>query len=312
MAKKVLKEIQIIKEALVFPIDYTFQKSISYSQTLAYNTCPHQWALSYVKGLQIYKPTIHMSFGTAVHEVIQEWLTVLYDDTVTKAMNMDLSKLLLERMQAIYIQEKEKYGEHFSTSEELAEFHKDGVAILNFIRRNRTDYFSTKSTYLVGVEIPLVHPIANNVFFKGYIDLILYDKQDDKYTILDIKTSTSGWSAYAKKDDKKLAQLLLYKEFLAKQFKIDIKKIEVKYFIVKRKVPDDPDYPVMAWRVQEFSPPSGTAKRNQATAALDVFIKDAFDENGKYNQKEYTPSPSQSNCRFCNYKGTEHCNVGFL
>jgi len=312
MAKKVLKQIQLIREGSSPKLDYTFQKSISYSQTLSYNTCPFQWSLSYVKGLQIYKPSIHTSFGTSFHEVLQEWLTVLYEESATKAMDMNLEKLLLDKMQTIYAQEKEKLGEHFSTPEQLSEFLQDGIAILRYIKQKRTKFFSTKSTRLVGVEIPIVHSIANNVFFKGFIDLILYDTQEDIYTIVDIKTSTSGWSAYAKKDDKKLAQLLLYKEFLSKQFNIDIKKIEVKYFIVKRKVPDDPDYPAMGRRVQEFVPPSGPIKRKQAVMALDIFIKDAFDENGKYNQKDYEQVPSKSNCMFCNYKATEHCSVGFL
>lgn len=313
MAKKVLKEVQLIQKGTSNPeIDYTFQKSISYSQTLSYNTCPHQWSLNYVKGLQESKPSIHTVFGTAFHEVLQEWLTVMYGDTVVKAMDMDLESLLLEKMQTIYFQEKEKYGEHFSTSQQLSEFLHDGVEILKYIKRKRTEFFSTKYISLVGVEIPLVHSIANNVFFKGYIDIVLYDSQDDKYIIVDIKTSTSGWNEYAKKDDKKLAQLLLYKEFLSKQFNIDIKKIEVKYFIVKRKVPEDPDYPAMGRRVQEFSPPSGPIKRKQATTALSTFIEDAFDETGQYIQKEYAQTPSKSNCMFCNYKGTEHCDVGFL
>lgn len=165
---------------------------------------------------------------------------------------------------------------------------------------------------LVGVEIPLVHKLAENIFFKGYIDIVLYDEQDDRYIILDIKTSTSGWSDYAKKDDKKLAQLLLYKEFLAKQFNLDVDKVDVKYFIVKRKVPDDPMYPAMGRRIQEFVPPSGKIKRGQATSALSKFIEDAFDEQGQYIRKDYEQRPSKSNCMFCNYKGTEHCKVGFL
>ncbi len=312
MAKKQIKQVQLIKEATPVAIDYDTQKSISYSQTLSYNTCPHQWALSYVKGLQVYKPSIHTVFGTALHEVVQEWLTELYDGTVKKATEMDLGALLQDKLFTIYAKEKEKYGEHFTSSEELSEFHSDGVEILKYVVKKRSSFFSTKHLRLVGVEIPLVHEIGTNIFFKGYIDLVLYDEQDDKYIVLDIKTSTSGWNEYAKKDDKKLAQLLLYKEFLAKQFNLDVDKIDVKYFIVKRKVPDDPMYPAMGRRVQEFAPPSGKIKRAQATTALAKFIEDAFDKQGQYIDKEYEQRPSKSNCRFCSYVGTEHCHAGVL
>lgn len=311
MAKKLIKEVELVKQFNYPTIDYTYQKSISYSQTLSYNTCPHQWALSYVKGLQVYKPSIHTVFGTALHEVVQEWLTELYEGSVKKATEMNLGVLLEEKLYTIYAQEKEKYGEHFSSSAELSEFHNDGVEILKYIKKKRSAYFGTKYLKLVGVEIPLLYQLADNIFFKGYIDIVLYDVQDNRYIIFDIKTSTSGWSEYAKKDDKKIAQLLLYKEFLAKQFSIDVEKVDVKYFIVKRKVPDDPMYPSMGRRIQEFIPPSGKIKRGQATNALSKFIEDAFDKEGKYVDKDYEQRPSKSNCMFCNYRGTEHCKVGF-
>jgi len=188
MAKKILKQISLIRDFCNPVIDYSTSKSISYSQTLSYNTCPHQWALKYVKGLQEYKPSIHTVFGTALHEVMQEWLTELYEGTVKKATEMDLGQLLHEKLFSIYAQEKEKYGQHFSTSEQLSEFHNDGVEILKYVRKKRSSYFGTKYYKLVGVEIPLIHKIADNVFFKGYIDIVLYDEQDDKYIILDIKT----------------------------------------------------------------------------------------------------------------------------
>lgn len=311
MAKKFPKHLQIFRDFEPKVINYEIEKSISYSQTLAYNTCPHQWALSYVKRLQEYKPTIHTVFGTAFHETLQEWLTQLYEGTVKQAMEMDLDALLLSKMQTVYAAEKERYGEHFSSSKELSEFHNDGVEILKYIKKKRSSFFGTKYIKLVGVEIPLVHQIYNNVFFKGYIDLLLYDEQDDRYIIFDIKTSTSGWNQYAKKDDKKLAQLLLYKEFLAKQFQIDVEKVDVKYFIVKRKVPADPEYPAMGKRVQEFVPPSGKIKRGQASTALAKFIQDAFDEKGQYIDKEYEKVPSKSNCNFCPYRGTQHCTASF-
>jgi len=310
MAKKTIKQVELIKGHITPAIDYANQKSISYSQTLSYSTCPHQWSLSYIKKLKIQKPSIHLIFGTALHEVMQAWLTELYDGMVKKSNEMDLAGMLYDRLFDLYTQEKDNYGQHFSSSEQLSEFLSDGTEILEYVRKKRSSYFGTKYYKLVGVEIPLIHKIANNVFFKGFIDIVLYDQQEDKYIILDIKTSTSGWNEYAKKDDKKLAQLLLYKEFLARQFNLDVDKVNVKYFIVKRKVPADPDYPAMGRRVQEFAPPSGKIKRGQATTALTKFIEDAFDSDGKYIDKEYDKKPSKSNCMFCDFKGTEHCHAG--
>lgn len=312
MAKKVLKQVRLITDFKTPTVDHTFQKSISYSQTLVYNTCPHQWAVKYVKGIREYKPSIHTVFGTALHEVLQEWLTELYQGTVKASNEMDLDNLLLTKMQTIYKAEKDKTGDHFTTPELLQEFYTDGVQIIKYVKSKRTTWFGTKHYKLVGVEIPLIYPLSENILFKGFIDIVMYDEQEDKYIILDIKTSTSGWSSYAKKDDKKLAQLLLYKEFFAKQFGVDVEKVDVKYFIVKRKVPADPEYPAMGRRVQEFIPPSGKIKRGQALTALNKFIADSFSTTGTYNEKDYEKTPSKSNCMFCEFKGTEHCDVGVL
>ena len=44
------------------------------------------------------------------------------------------------------------------------------------------------------------------------------DTELDKIYIYDIKTSTRGWNDTEKKDDSKIAQILLYKEYFSKQF----------------------------------------------------------------------------------------------
>ena len=51
-----------------------------------------------------------------------------------------------------------------------------------------------------------------------------------------LKTSTMGWNKWQKKDENKTQQLLLYKQFYSKMYNHPIEKIEVEYFIVKRKL----------------------------------------------------------------------------
>ena len=84
MAKKpqILREIQN-KE--LPKVNYAYQKTISYSQMSMYRSCPHKWALQYKEGLYDNTPSIHFTFGTSMHEVIQDWLTVLYEESGAKA-----------------------------------------------------------------------------------------------------------------------------------------------------------------------------------------------------------------------------------
>ena len=111
-----------------------------------------------------------------------------------------------------------------------------------------------------------------------------------------------------KKDENKTQQLLLYKQFYSKQYNHPIDKIEVEYFIVKRKLWENAMFPQK--RVQKFSPASGTVSMNKVAKGLDTFLDLAFDENGEQVSENITATPSKKACRWCEFKKTEHCSVG--
>ena len=283
-------------------------KHISYSQLNSFANCQKQWYLQYVKKLAPYEGSIHAMFGTAMHETIQTWLETLYHDKVKTANEMDLNALLYENMVKAYKSTKAQNSfQEFPSLEEMNMFYLDGKHILNFLKKKRGGYFSTKGTYLAGVETLLYQELRPGVQFKGFIDLVFYSEVLDEWTIIDIKTSTSGWNDYAKKDDNKIAQILLYKEFFSKQFDIPIDKINVEYFILKRKVPKDAEFAAMERRVQQFRPPSGKIKRGQAVSLMDNFVETAVDMDGEYIDKEYPTSPSKSACMFCSFKKMRIC-----
>lgn len=283
-------------------------KHISYSQLNSFANCQKQWYLQYVKKLAPYEGSIHAMFGTAMHETIQTWLTTLYYDKVKTANEMDLDALLYENMVKAYKSTKAQNSfQEFTSLEEMNMFYLDGKHILNFLKKKRGGYFSTKGTYLAGVETLLYQELRPGVQFKGFIDLVFYSEVLDEWTIIDIKTSTSGWNDWAKKDDNKIAQILLYKEFFSKQFDIPIDKINVEYFILKRKVPKDAEFAAMERRVQQFRPPSGKIKRGQAVSLMNNFVETAVDMDGEYIDKDYPTSPSKSACMFCSFKKMRIC-----
>jgi hypothetical protein len=283
-------------------------KHISYSQLNSFANCQKQWYLQYVKKLAPYEGSIHAMFGTAMHETIQTWLTTLYYDKVKTANEMDLDALLYENMVKAYKSTKAQNSfQEFTSLEEMNMFYLDGKHILNFLKKKRGGYFSTKGTYLAGVETLLYQELRPGVQFKGFIDLVFYSEVLDEWTIIDIKTSTSGWNDYAKKDDNKIAQILLYKEFFSQQFNIPIDKINVEYFILKRKVPKDAEFAAMERRVQQFRPPSGKIKRGQAVSLMNNFVETAVDMDGEYIDKDYPTSPSKSACMFCAFKKMRIC-----
>ena len=300
-AKKKLSEIELkIKNYQAPEINPAFHKTVSYSQFSMWDSCPHKWYLTYVENKQPYQASIHTVFGTAFHETLQDYITVMYNESGAAADRMDLIALFQERFREVYAKEYKKAGAHFSNAEEMGEFFDDSVAILNFIKKNRNKLFTIRKMRLLGIEIPLFLNVANNVFLKGFIDFVLYDEELDKVYIYDIKTSTRGWSDSEKKDDSKIAQILLYKEYFSKQFEVDVDKIEVEYFIVKRKLYEQSEYSIP--RTQHFKPASGKNKRKQAVDNLNNFIKDCFDESGKPQVKSYIKNIGESSCKWCPYK----------
>lgn len=284
------------------------EKKISYSQYAMYEKCPKSWELSYILGHRQFSQNINTLFGTAFHETLQHYLTVMYTNSIKAADEIDLNKFLMEKMQALYTEAVKEMGNHFSNKFEMIEYYEDGISILNYIKRNRARYFSPKNEELIGIEIPIYHPIGDDtpIFMLGYIDVVLRDKRTDHKKIIDIKTSNQGWNKYQKADKIKASQLVLYKEYYAKQFGWDPEKIDVVYMIVKRKLIEGAMFPQK--RVQEFVPASGKPTRNKLNESIENFVKSSFNVDGTYNiQREYpaTAGKGKKNCKYCDFAKNE-------
>lgn len=306
----ILKEIKAYKAAT---LDYAKgQKNISYSQISMFHRCPHSWKLNYKDKLQVYKDSIHTSFGTSFHEVIQEYYERFYNDSVKAAEELDVEELLKTEMKKNYAIGKERNGEHFSTAVELQEFYEDGVNILREWKRKKGGFIQKRGWHLAGIEIPLMitpEEEYENTLFKGFIDAVLYHEETETFKIVDFKTSTRGWNKNTRKDEMKQNQLILYKEFFSRQFNVPKEKIEVAFVILKRKIYADSDFPQP--RISEFRPASGPIKTKKAVAVVREFIQGCFEKDGSYKEREFEMRPSQSNCRFCAFADKpELCSRG--
>ncbi len=134
----------------------------------------------------------------------------------------------------------------------------------------------------------------------GYIDLVLYHEPTNTFTIFDIKTSTRGWSDKDKKDEIKQFQVLFYKLYFSEQFGVPEESIDVKFFILRRKVWEESDFPQK--RIQEFIPNQGKIKLKKARTALESFIDNVFNLDGTYKTTDHPAQPSKSNCMYCPFK----------
>ncbi len=281
---------------------------ISYSQLSMFNECPLRWKLNYIDDLSISEPSIHLLFGTAMHEVIQTWLEVMYNDSIKNANKLNLEQRLHDKMYERFQIDKETYGKNPCTLEEMKEFFNDGVHILDFVKRKRADYFQKRQYELIGCEVPIEVMLEKNIKMVGYLDIVLKHKPTDTITIIDIKTSTRGWNKWMKADKNKTQQLLLYKNFYSKQYNVPIENIEVEYFIVKRKLWENTDFPQK--RVQKFVPASGKVSMNKVMNGLDLFLENAFDNDGEYRTDKIFALPSKKACKWCEFNQTKYCSQG--
>ena len=281
---------------------------ISYSQLSMFTECPLRWKLNYVDDLRISESNIYLVFGTAMHEVLQTYLEILYHDSAKNADLLDLNKMLRDKLIEQFKIAKERDDKEPCTKEDLQEFFEDGVAIIDFVKKRRNDYFGKRGFKLIGCEVPIDVKLKKDIKMVGYLDVVILDEIHNTIKIIDIKTSTRGWNKWQKRDENKTQQLLLYKQFYSEQYNHPVDKIEVEYFIVKRKLWENTDFPQK--RVQKFVPASGKPSMNKVAKRLDLFLETAFTDEGKHTTDKIFALPSKKACRWCEFNQTKHCNQG--
>lgn len=275
---------------------------VSYSQFAKYQNCPLSWKLDYVDGLAPKESSIHLTFGSAMHLTIQEWLKKGYASSFESANKMDWASVLEKHMKTIFSKDT-KIDENGvktfpSDINTLVEFYHDGVAILDHIQKKYgKDIFQIKGFELLGVEIPLEVKLNDGVDFVGYIDVVMRNPYTNEIEIFDLKTSTRGWNDYQKKDESKLSQLLLYKHFYSEKFGAPFDKINVHFIILKRKINENSEWEQR--RVVKFSPACGKISVNKTTTSFNKFVNECFTPTGEYKVRGIKATPSANSCRYC-------------
>ena len=282
---------------------------VSFSQYGMWSSCPQQYKLNYIDKLGESSSNIHTIFGSAMHETIQHYLSVMYGVSKKQADEINVDKLLLERMRENYKAEVEKMSEGTPCSqEELEEFFGDGRRILEWFMKHIGKFYSKSGYELVGIEIALNKEIKKGVHFIGFIDIVLRDVASGEIIIIDLKTSTMGWNQYQKADKLKNSQILLYKKYYSELFNIPLTKIRVEFQIMRRKLPEDSPYPVP--RISKHIPPNGAPSVNKVYDEFMTFIDTVFDDEGNFRDIDYpkVPGNAKKNCKWCEFSVRGLCD----
>ena len=283
-------------------------KSISHSQFTAYNECNLKWKLRYIDKLSLSGGNIHTLFGSAMHTVLQEYLTTMYNKSIVEAEKLKLDVMLKEQMIKEFNIIRARWKIIPCEQKDMVEFYQDGVEIIKHFRKHRNKYFMKKNYELIGVEVPIFMNIQEGVQLKSFLDVVIRNKVSGRITIIDLKTATRGWWDYQKKDFYKKSQLLMYKQFYSDKFNVSLDKIDVYFLILKRKIAKKSDFPIS--RLQKFEPAHGKPSVNKTMKAFHEFRELIFDSKGEYRtNRDYAAKPGSA-CKFCEFYDTEHCKWG--
>ena len=280
------------------------KKTVSYSQFSNFYTCEYRYFKDYILNEKKFEDSLNMSFGTAIHETIQLYLRTLYDKSEKLANKIDMPKYFAWAFNRQIVLKKIPH-----TPAERDEFIEDGKNILNEFKdpANRLKHFS-KKWELLAIEDELRTDIRNNVSVVGYLDLVLREKATGKVKILDLKTTTHAWKSQ-KEDFTKCSQLVFYKALYSKINKIPLSKIDVEFFIMRRKLYENAKYEQS--RIEVFKPASHMSDITETLDEFEKFVKYCFTEGGEYQvDKKYHKMPglNRKNCKYCLYAKNGTCD----
>lgn len=282
-------------------------KTVSYSQYILWKKCPLNWKLSYPDNLRSREETIHTIFGTAMHQTIQTWITALSDG----------KQLLLSDIYEVYIGCLTKeFESHIQYNEDnsiksfpcdrptLELFYTQGEELLEELYKDSSIFFPTTKWKLLGIEVPLEQQLKGDLTFKAYLDIVLKDELTGRIKILDIKTSTRGWNKFAKADEDKIDQVLLYKNFYSKQFGIMLDYVSVEFLILSREKIKN--------RIDQFVPKNTKKQIQDTNDKFMEFVNTCFDDTGSYTLDSIKATPSEKSCKFCDFRNKpDLCNKSY-
>ena len=241
---------------------------ISFSEYSTYIQCPHKWYLQYYHRFPS-DSSDELIFGSTVHGVIEELLT---NKLMQRLYKVDKEKIIRDLYQGCLKDELAKVVD----IPFLEKFKNNGLARIFMYQTEKLiielDIFERFKNYeIVDVEFLLNGlKIAENddceVIYKGFIDLVLRDKVEGTYVILDWKTSNKKWDIAKKIKDSEdfFAQLCLYKHFYSQVKGIPFEDIETKFYNLPRGEP----------KLQ--SPYNGHLKREYVDHFMKHFIETCF------------------------------------
>ena len=264
----------------------TGKPHVSYSEVSDWMECSWRHKLKHVQKVNLSRPSIHLTFGSATHAVVEHYLN-------SKTVDLEKAGVIID-------QHKEQFRE-------IEEFQLlDKEALLASIQRIMNDLpafldENFPGWSLVCAEENLYEDMKQffenheGLHFKGFIDCVIKvpgkKEGDFLYWIVDWKTANRPWSLDKIKDSRVRMQLVLYKKFWATKHNIPLKQIRCGFATLLKSGKPGKLCKLIPISVGEKSAEKGLNVLNNSLASI----------------KRGTAIKNRNACRFCDYKETEYC-----
>lgn len=269
-------------EAPTYELLPTGKPHISFSEMRSWQDCSWRHKLQFVDKVDMFRPGVHMDFGTAVHSACEHFLK-------TKVMD---EKVFLRKLHALW-KEHEPLDQKAYTVVAFKQFAKEGRTILPEIPAWLDETFPGW-TY-VAAEHQLYEPLVGQPHaFKGFIDCVITAPglRGKLLTwVLDFKTTSWGWQGSKKADPNVIAQLVLYKNFWSVKTGTDPRDVRCGFILLKRAAKPGAHCELVTTSV-------GEVPTKRALTVIDNMISSV---------KRGVAIKNRNSCKFCDYYATPHC-----
>ena len=249
---------------------------LSYSKLSSYKRCPRAWKKSYLDGLFSMEPRPFFSFGTALHEAMENF----YSPHGAK-------KGTLKHLLALWDEAFNNNREGYRNEEEAEKYYQKGVEQLEKYHAHYCADGKYRPAY--AIEEYFAVPLGQNAVMTGFIDRI-DQLEDGTYEILDYKTEPTMRKQEAVDEDD---QLTIYFWACETLFDMKIKQLSLLMTNFDKKI-------TTTRRTEDI--PEVVAAIDAAAAEIKENTR-LYQENFDPDQKEseYFPPKKNKYCKSCDF-----------
>lgn len=260
----------------------TGKPHVSFSEIKIWKECSYRHKLQFISKIGLFRPGIHMDFGTAIHSACENFLK-------TKTMNVNV---FTDKLSELWKEHQPLNVEEF-TQQAHEQFIIEGLAILAEVPGWLDEQFP--GWEFIDAEHYLYEKIENQPHaFKGFIDCIIVAPGSRGKMItwlLDFKTTSWGWNTYKKSDDMVRAQLVLYKNYWAVKTGNDPKDVRCGFVLLKRSAK-------LGAHCELITTSVGDVTTGRSLKIINNMVTSV---------KRGIALKNRASCTYCDYRGTEHC-----